>query len=196
MNLRTSRQHFHGPRRQSGVGMIEILVAVLVFAVGMMGMTAMQLAAKRSSYEATQRSIATSLARDIIERMRANRGSLISYVVDDLGGTPVVAAVNCNTTICSPAELAARDLFEWNELLQGATERITLAGVTSNSGGLVDARACITHANGNVSIAIAWRGVNEMTNPGDSACGEASGLYGTGNANRRLLVVSSYIGTT
>ena len=114
----------------------------------------------------------------------------------DLGPDDVVAGVDCNTASCTPAELAQRDLLEWNDLLQGASEQITLAGATSNAGGLVDARACITHNNGNVTIAIAWRGVSELTNPAESNCGEASGLYGAGNVNRRLLVMSSYIGIT
>jgi type IV pilus assembly protein PilV len=182
------------PARQRGVGMIEVLIALLVFSIGMLGLTSMQLTAKRTGYEASQRSIATSLARDILERMRANPDQLTAYVVSDLGGSTVTAAVNCNTADCDPAQLAQRDLLEWSNLLLGAAETLTLSGATNNAGGLVDARACITHNNGNVAVAIAWHGVAEMTNPAESDCGEASGLYGTGNVQRRLLVMSTYIG--
>ena len=187
-------KQIYSPRRQRGVGMIEVLVAVLVFAVGIMGMTAMQLAAKRSSDEATQRSIATSLARDIIERIRANPDQVADYVVDELGSAAVAFTTNCNTASCTPAALAERDLFEWNELLQGASERVTIGGATTNAGGLVDSRACITNNNGNVAVAITWKGVNEMTNPAESDCGEASGLYGANNVQRRLLVMTTYMG--
>ncbi len=181
------------PAPQRGVGLIEILVAVLVFAVGILGVTAMQLAAKRSGYESTQRSIATSLARDIIERMRSNPGELDNYAVADLGSAAVTYTTDCNLASCTPAALAERDLYEWNELLKGASEQVVVEGLTSNAGGLVDSRACITHDAGNIQVAIAWRGVNEMTNPTESDCGDASGLYGDENKQRRLLVMTTYI---
>lgn len=178
---------------QRGVGLVEILVAILVFAVGILGVTAMQLAAKRSGYESTQRSIATSLARDIIERMRSNPAQLDTYVVTDLGSTAVSFTTDCNLASCSPAALAERDLYEWNELLKGASEQVVIDGLTSNAGGLVDSRACITNDAGNIQVAIAWRGVTEMTNPAESDCGDSSGLYGDENKQRRLLVMTTYI---
>lgn len=178
--------------RQSGVGLIEVLIAVLVFAVGVLGMITMQVEAKRSSYEATQRSIATSLARDILERMRSNPDGLDSYVIGELGSTAVAAGTDCNATSCSTTQLAGRDLYEWNELLQGATE-ITLGA--AKSGGLIDSRACITNTTGFVTVAIAWKGVNDMTNPTDSTCGEGSGLYGTANVKRRLLYMTTFVRT-
>jgi type IV pilus assembly protein PilV len=178
----------------AGIGLVEVLVALLVFSVGILGVTAMQLAAKRSGYEATQRSIATSLARDIIERMRSNPGELPGYVVNELGSTPVSFTSDCSSTPCDPAQLAARDLFEWNELLQGASEQVVIGGNASNAGGLVASRACITNNAGNIVVAIAWKGTSELTNPAGSTCGEASGLYGAANEQRRLLVMTTYIG--
>jgi type IV pilus assembly protein PilV len=46
-----------GPSRhnQSGVGLIEVLIAVLILAVGILGLAQMQLSAKRAGFEATQR---------------------------------------------------------------------------------------------------------------------------------------------
>ena len=186
-------------RGQAGMGLIEVLIAVLVFAVGMLGMTAMQLGAKRSSYEATQRSIATSLARDILERVRSNPAALSSYVISELGpgGTTVAAGTNCSliTSNCTTVQLAARDLYDWGELLDGASEVITIGGTPSNAGGLVDSRACITNTSGFITVSIAWKGVNDMTNPTDSTCGEGSGLYGASNVKRRLLYMTTYVGT-
>ena len=43
------------------------------------------------------------------------------------------------------------------------------------------------------TVAIAWRGVTELTNPTANDCGEDSGLYGDNNEFRRVLVISSYI---
>lgn len=181
-------------KRQSGVTLIEVLIALLIFAVGLLGMTAMQLGAKRSSYEATQQSIATSLSRDIFARMRSNPRALTAYVVAELGNAAVAAGTNCNTATCTPAQLAARDLYEWNELLKGASEQVVIAGTPVNTGGLVDYRACITDTAGFVVVAISWKGISDMTNPTTSTCGQPSGLYGGAHEKRRLLVVNSYIG--
>lgn len=183
---------------QAGVGLIEVLIAVLVLAVGLLGMVSMQVTAKRNSYEATQRSIATALARDIIERIRVNPPQLATYDGQTLGGGSIsTAPSSCNTSPCSTAALASRDLYEWEQSLDGAAEKIILGGTTSNAGGLVDPTACIDTTTGGVSgsvtIAIAWKGVAELTNPTESTCGESSGLYGASNEQRRLLVITTYV---
>ncbi len=179
---------------QAGVGFVEILVSLLVFTVGILGLSATQLAAKQASYAATQRSIASSLASDILERMRGNPGELTSYAVKEVGSSALPATVNCNTSWCSTADLAAFDLYEWSGLLAGVSERITIAGVTSYAGGLVDSRACIAVQDGSVTVAIAWRGAEDSANPGGSKCGQASGLYGASHERRRLLLVKSFVG--
>ncbi|MEH6593005.1 MAG: type IV pilus modification protein PilV [Halioglobus sp.] len=190
------RTQNYATKRQAGVGLIEVLIAMLIFTVGLLGLTTMQLGAKRSNFEATQRSVATSLARDILARMRSNPEVLSSYVVAELGDSAVAAGTDCNAASCTELQLAGRDLYEWSELLQGASEKITIGGTTSNAGGLVDYRACITNTLGLVSVAISWKGVNDMANPTGSTCGEASGVYGAGQEKRRLLVMTSYIGAS
>ena len=203
MKTASTRQHHFrsGPSRQRGIGLIEVMIAVLVFSVGILALAASQLAAKRSIYEATQRSIATGLTRDIIERMRSNKNQLDAYVVTNIGDEASLlsaAATDCSSASCTPAELAAYDLVEWESLLTGATEKLG----TTNAGGLVSPRACITHSNRTVTVAIAWRGVNSATNPTESACGNTVvGLYDDpdetagNNLRRRLLVMSTYIGS-
>lgn len=186
--------------RQSGVGLIEVLIALLVFAVGVLGMASMQLAAKRSGYEATQRSIATSLARDILERMRSNPGLPDSYIVTanemvTLMATSSYSGLDCGnpSNVCDPNDLAAYDLHDWSQLLTGATETVTIDSTTSNVGGLLDARACITNTSGNIEVAIAWRGVSELENSTESDCGNGATVYGTDNVFRRVLVMTSFI---
>ena len=188
------------PRAQRGVGLIEVLISVFILAVGMLSLATMQLTAKRASYEATQRSIATSLARDIVERMRGNPDQLDAYVVTNVGDEDSLLdapAVNCSNASCTPGNLAEYDLTDWESLLVGVTEK--LGG--NNAGGLVAPRACITNLSGTVTIAIAWRGVASLTNPADSGCGEdVVGLYDDpdeaegNNFRRRLLVMSTFVG--
>ena len=74
--------------KQSGVSLIEILVAVFVVSVGLLGVARMEILAKQSNAEAIQRTSASQLAHDMMEKMRANPASLVSYssiVVGDGG---------------------------------------------------------------------------------------------------------------
>ena len=66
--------------RQKGVGMIEVLVALLLLAVGVLGFTALQLRAVDATAEAQSRIQAMNLARDLAERIRANRTAYTAYV--------------------------------------------------------------------------------------------------------------------
>ncbi|MEH6542643.1 MAG: type IV pilus modification protein PilV [Porticoccaceae bacterium] len=178
---------------QQGIGLIEVLIAVLVLSVGILGVAALQVTGKQALNDASQRSIATGLARDMAERMRSNPSELEAYETTVGGGTISTAPGTCRNTNCTTAQLAARDLFEWEQLLDGADETVVIGGVTTNTGGLVNPRACITHSLGKITLAIAWRGTTDQVNPTTSACGEDATLYDTDNTRRRLLVITTYI---
>lgn|SRR5690606_22884901 len=110
MNSRFAR---HG----RGYSLLEVLVTVFVLSVGLLGIAALFLSTLLDSRIAIQRSKATAFATDMIERMRANRSAAESYA----SASP--ASHNCRTTkdaaasTCSPAALAAHDLYEWNTTL-------------------------------------------------------------------------------
>jgi type IV pilus assembly protein PilV len=191
---------------QTGVGLLEVLIALLIFSTGMMGLLSTQLAGKKAGYEATQRSIATALARDILERVQANPGQISGYVVNNAGDqeNPLsIPATNCEQEDCTPVQLAAFDLWQWESLLLGVSEK--QGG--SNVGGLVSPRACIFRESGvfdesgGVSVAISWLGVTSARDPAESACGsDIAGLYDApdvapgNNLRRRQMIMSTYVG--
>ncbi len=177
-------------RRARGAGLIEVLIAVLVLSVGLLGMLAMQTTAKRTAHEAAQRSLATAMAREILERMRSNPSALGSYVATLGRGSIATAPASCVTGSCTPTQMASRDRYELEQMLDGAAEKI---GDADKAGGLVSPTACITNAAGVVTAAVAWKGVAELTNPTVSTCGNGLGLYGTGEVLRRLVVLSTFI---
>lgn len=179
-------------RAQRGAGLIEVLIAMLVIAVGILGVAGLQLTGKQALNDASQRSIATALARDIVERMRSNPSDLEAYE-GTVGGASITAPATCRNSNCTTAQLAARDLYDWEQALDGAEETVVISGTTTNTGGLVNPRACITHTDGKVTVAIAWRGVTNQVNPTASTCGEDPALYDTDNVRRRLLVMDTYI---
>jgi type IV pilus assembly protein PilV len=146
------------PSRQSGVGMLEFLIALLIFSTGLMGLLATQLVGKQTGYEAIQRSIAVALARDMLTRIQANRRRSLDYVavgIGQPGGRLPLPAVNCNQSACSPAELAGFDLWEWESLLLGSSEKY----VDRSAGGLLAPCAEIVKENAEVTVVIGWWGV-------------------------------------
>lgn len=179
-------------KRQYGLGMIEVLVAGLIFALGVLGLSTMQVKAKRTSYDALQRSLATSLARDMVARMRSNPTVLDTYAaITFLGGVTSgnEPSPDCKTAQCAPSELANHDLWEWEQALEGASE----VSNQINTGGLTQPSGCIDNTNGLITITIAWEGFDGKTNPNGSTCGESRGLYGTGNINRKIVVLNTFI---
>ncbi len=178
---------------------MEVLVSVFVLSIGVLGVAGLQVTAKRSNYEATQRATATALAQDIIERMRSNPAELGTYTNAGVGLTidgATMASVSCATD-CAPATLAQYDLYELEQAANGVTEQV--AG--TNVGGLALPTTCISGPDGGpgvYNIAVAWRGMTKLSNPTTDACGSGSGKYDTVGGTevdvyRRILVMQVYI---
>lgn len=189
------------PRTLRGFSFVEVLVAVFVMSVGLLGVGALQVTSKRSNLEAVQRATAVALASDIIERMRANAQELAAYSNGGTGFTltgSTMSQILCSTN-CTPEQLAAYDLHEFERALGGAAEK----SGSANVGGLVTPTACVTGPNGIsgvYTIAIAWRGTTKLSNPTLHSCGATSGRYdavsgGVTEADvyRRLFVMQTYV---
>ena len=156
--------------RQKGVALIEVLVAFAVFSVGILGTFSMQIAAKRVNNDAAQQSVATALTRDIFARMRVNSSALDAYVVDDTGDEIEQDVDDCSSSVCSKLQMAARDIYEWTESLNGEQEHVLIDGNDIASAGLVDARACIKNDAGIVSVSISWRSLNGVIGASTDPC--------------------------
>lgn len=88
-------------KSQIGVGLMEVLVALLLLSIAVLGFVALQVRAIVVSQEAAHNVQAMNLARDLSERMRMNRDGLGDYKP----GTPEA----CDTKYCTPAQLAVYD---------------------------------------------------------------------------------------
>lgn len=99
-------------KSNAGFGLIEILVSLLILAIGLLGLASLQATILTQNTEARNRSQAILLADDMFERIRANRNSVASYAV------PAVNAPACNKSYqITNADVAADDIAEWQNSL-------------------------------------------------------------------------------
>jgi type IV pilus assembly protein PilV len=188
-------------RRQQGFSLLELLVSLLVFSIGLLGIAGLQLVSKQSSYESQQRTVASQVAYGILEDMRTNGSGIGVYVAaPDLGGGKLaqLPVSNCRdpNVPCSPAQKAAHDLWYWERIVDGAQEM----GVEGNAGGILSPTICIDGPAGGVAgmyaISVAWRGSVQTSNPDLSQCGAGTGQYGDADSFRRVLTVATFIDPT
>jgi len=97
-------------KQQCGFTMIEVLIAMLILAIGILGAGAMQTVGLQNSIVAYTRSQAMFIAGDVVDRMRGNRAGLALYDgFDTQGAVPGLVACLTSTGGCSPALLATAD---------------------------------------------------------------------------------------
>tara|TARA_R110000744_G_scaffold332085_1_gene437495 strand:- start:1062 stop:1571 length:510 start_codon:yes stop_codon:yes gene_type:complete len=165
---------------------IEVLVAVFILVTGILGAVAMQASAKKGSFDAMQRSVASALAQDIIERMRSNNArALAGYAATDYGETLDSTPVKrCNTVagLCTPAEMVTNDRYEWEVSLMGAD----VVNNGNNRAGLTGVRGCVSHVANAVTVVISWEGRTDIADAKKDSCGTAS-------AKRRQVFVEAFI---
>jgi type IV pilus assembly protein PilV len=130
---------------QIGVSLIEILVAIIVLAVGILGLTGMQLTATKYNKEASLRSVATLTAVEIADRMRSNIAGVKagSYNRDKsyADALTAVGAPSCGSTSdCTAATMADLDINAWQQslaALPGGAGAIVPAATTAFSKNIV-----------------------------------------------------------
>ena len=123
------------PKQQTGATLIEVLIAVVVLSIGLLGLAGLQVTSVQSNYSAYQRSQATVLANDIAERMRANRTAALAGAYDD---TTMPASSSSNAVT---GNQAAKDKAQWRNNLA-----LTLPSGTGQ----------VTRNNDLVTITIRW----------------------------------------
>ncbi len=101
-------------RTQSGFSMVEVLVALVVLAIGLLGIAALYLNSLQSGRTAIYRTQAINLAADLADRIRMNRTAQASY--GSLFADTEAVVATCSTTGgCSDADLASTDLATWKD---------------------------------------------------------------------------------
>ena len=183
--------------QQDGFSLLEMLIALVIFSVGLLGIAGLQSVSKQANFESLQRTAAAQVAYGLLEDMRLNGDGVDIYTAagelgnGSLGAEPVP---NCSVGApCDAAQKAAHDLWLWEQIIDGNFE--TSAG--TGTGGLVLPALCITGPAGGGAgiylVTIAWRGSASINNAVANACGTLGGNYGAGNEFRRIIQVPTFI---
>ncbi len=134
-------------KTHTGFTLIEVLIAMLILAVGLLGLAALQTSTLRSNLAAYNHGQATQLLYDIADRMRANNctaPATCNYIITDsnsLTGQSVTTSCATPPTGCIASVLANNDLIEWNDAI-----RTTLPM----------GKGIISSANGIFTLSVTW----------------------------------------
>ena len=192
------------PRRDAGSSLIEVLVTMVILAVGLLGLAGMQSRIHLLELESFGRGQAVVMLNDIVDRISADRDNFASYV-GNVGTGATCASGGTGVCNCSAvAAGAAKELCEWSNLVKGAAEK----SASNPIGGVASARACIATftrvptgaapaiygmCETGLQIDLVWQGTNATSIPG-VACG--AGVFGTNDAFRRAISSRIVTGVT
>ena len=98
-------------RNVRGFTLFEVLIALVVLSVGLLGLASLQTNTLKFNQGAYLRSQATNLAYDMADRMRANRAAGIANAYDDVAYATTLPA--CDPAGVSGTTVAARDISAW-----------------------------------------------------------------------------------
>lgn len=157
-------------KRQTGVGLVEVLVALVLLSIAVLGFVALQIRAITASNEATMNVQATNIARDLAERMRMNRDGLAGYVAN-------TDTTNCATAFCSPENMAKYDF----RLVRSRATDLGMSMAVLNCQGSTLVRKCIY---------VAWEGTTATNGTGSSDC--TNGAAYVPNAKCIIMEVYNY----
>lgn len=141
-------------KSQQGVGLLEVLVALVLLGIAVLGFAALQLRAINASLEASNNVQAVSLARDLAERMRVNRDGLATYKSAYTSTTKKDA---CATKFCEAAELAEHDFSQ----VQQRAEASGMSIAVRDCQNITSPRACIY---------VAWEETTPTDGSGENDC--------------------------
>lgn len=165
------------PSAQRGVGMVEVLIALLLLAVGVLGFSALQSYAMYSTAESLNRTQALTVMRGLAERIRVNGTTAATLAIykDAMGsGQPTPPSQRCkatgSTTVpstgCTAAQLAAVDVYDARNAAWDSGIQLGMAVCPGTVG--IGLRQCLLAA---------WDKTTPTIAADDDACMSLDGTY-------------------
>lgn len=146
-----------GPRER-GVTLIEVLVAVLLFSLGLIGIAGLLVVSSKANHAAYLRTQATFLAESLVDRMRANPVGVWNDEYDD--SYPVTGSdPGCVTAACTPTDISSHDKAVWSTLLDSSLPNASASVECTKDGSYTPSAAQIAKRppfGGSCTILITW----------------------------------------
>ena len=169
----------HAPRRKrpTGVSLVELLVAVLVMGIGVLGVVGLLATTMQGSRSALLGTEAALLVEDMIDRVRANAGgSGATELYGGLGlGDPPPVPTDCGAVECTPGQMAVYDQAVWKcrmgrfaevplctELADAAGMDVTGAAIGRTGLPQGDGSIDVDPASGLVRVRVQWPDRGQM----------------------------------
>lgn len=160
-----------------GVGMVEVLVALLLLAIGVLGYVALQVRAVDASSEALTRSQAMLILRSLAENIRVNVAGQSNYPAAVRGYTSysssTTAPTSCMNSPCTAAQMATFDAYEAAKTANALAIKITMDTCPGIPSTVTTKRQCLFAAWGNTTISAT------ATTANYSNCMSTAGIYET-----------------
>ena len=107
--------------RERGFSLLEVLIALLVLSVGLLGIAGLQTVSLKFNHQSYERTQATVLISEIFEKIVANPVAARSGSFDAIADTDTSAVFSGYGTCpasCTPTQLATLDLFRWKRSIE------------------------------------------------------------------------------
>ncbi len=152
---------------QKGMTLLEVLVTLVILAVGLLGIASMLLFSNKANNSSYVKQQAVQSVYDIFDRIRANYQAAINgnYNISNIGSngypTSITApSILCNVSACTPAQMAAYDTWHWLSR--------DVSKLPSGSGSITSASS---GASGNtiITVTVQWDDSMAQANLGSSS---------------------------
>mgnify|MGYP001817507360 CR=1 FL=1 len=146
-----------------GFTLIEVLISLLVLAIGVLGIAALQMSTYKQLITSHNYGTAMMLAGEIGDRMMANRAQSLAnaYNHTSYSGTPPA----CNTTTCTAAEVAVYDVATWQTRVTG-----NIASGTRTPGSLPSGTGSVARQAGTDNFLITVRWDDDLSGSSGTNC--------------------------
>jgi len=135
--------------KQSGFTLLESLMALFVLTVGILGVAGLQVQSMKAGHFAKQRMIAVSYTEELLERIRSNPAGVAEYA------TVTAESFGCSSgNVCTATQMAADDLFIWNDAVTKAFPGEPNMTVTAEA--IDDAALDPENLGRSININISW----------------------------------------
>jgi len=167
-------------RKQQGMSLIEVLVAVLIMGIGLLGIAAMQAVALRNGQSSLERTQAVIQSYAILDVIRANRANALAGYYNTAGTDPQCTSAAAGSSETAGQTSARTDVNAWLESLKGSMVSAANAAADTTTCGAV---SCVANTidGATCTITVQW----------DDSRGSGTVDGEEGSSERRVVTVAA-----